>query len=127
MLLQDSYIWTVHSGAGGAGGPIQAISIQTNMPALINTLRSAHNISASTESQINSATPNININATNVLKHITYNVIQESDRPNGITGLGPVPGNIMSHTYTLRPTQAPQQPPSNTIPSGPFYYGYRTA
>lgn len=122
MLLQDSYIWTVHSGAGG---PIQAISIQTNMPALINTLRSAHNIDATTETQINSATPNINITPTDVLTHITYNVIEESDRPGSetIPPLNPIPVDIMSHTYTMPPSTSIPTPTPSTPPVGPFYYG----
>lgn len=119
MLLQDSYIWTVHTGAGG---PIQAISIQTNMPALINTLRTAHNIDATIESQINSAARNVNITPTNVLSHITYNVIQESDRPGGSATLGAIPANIMSHTYTMSPSTSIVTPPPT--PVGPFYYGY---
>ncbi len=122
MLLQDSYIWTVHAEAGG---PIQAISIQTNMPALINTLRSAHNIDATTESQINSATPNINITPTDVLTHITYNVIEESDRPGSeaIPPLNPIPADIMSHTYTIPPSTLIPTPTPSTPPVGPFYYG----
>jgi hypothetical protein len=121
MLLQDSYIWTVHAEAGG---PIQAISIQTNMPALINTLRTAHNIDTATETQINSATPNINITPTDVLTHITYNVIEESDRPGGSATLGTIPADIMSHTYTMSSSTSIETPTPSTPPVGPFYYGY---
>ena len=123
MLLQDSYIWTVHAGAGG---PIQAISIQSNMPALINTLRSAHNIDATTETQINSAARNVNITPTDVLTHITYNVIEESDRPGSedIPPLNTIPADIMSHTYTMSSSTSIETPTPSTPPTGPFYYGY---